>query len=205
MREAVMFDSERRRLEQQMRDNGRLPPGQSATLKWPVLHYGPVHQLKTDTWSLRVFGLVEEERTWTWNEFAALPTTTITCDIHCVTAWSKFDMQWEGVLFRDFLALHKVRPEAKFVIAHAPNFTANMPLEAMLEDDVLLAYRADGEYLAPDHGFPVRTLVPARYFWKSTKWLTGLEFLAEDQLGFWERAGYHNEADPFKEQRYSGR
>jgi DMSO/TMAO reductase YedYZ molybdopterin-dependent catalytic subunit len=194
---------DRRDLEKQATQEGRIPPGQSLTLKFPVLHYGPVPPFDKNTWTLRAFGLVDEEKVWTWDEFQQLPTTKLTCDIHCVTRWSKLDTVWEGVRFRDFVELVGVKPEAKFVIAHCEyGFTANTPLEAMLDDDVLLAYKYDGKFLDPEHGFPLRTLVPKRYFWKSAKWLRGVEFVDKDRPGFWEQAGYHNDADPWKEQRY---
>jgi DMSO/TMAO reductase YedYZ molybdopterin-dependent catalytic subunit len=200
-----MWD-ERRTLEKQVKDAGRLPPGQSVTLKFPVLHYGPVPRTDLNTWTLRAFGLVDHERQWTWQEFTALPTVKVKTDIHCVTRWSKFDTEWEGVLFRDFMNLVGVKPEAKFVIAHCEyGYTTNTPLEAMLDDDVLLAYKFDGKPLEPDHGYPLRSFVPKKYFWKSAKWLRAIEFTDKDRLGFWEQAGYNNEADPFKEQRYSGR
>ncbi len=199
----MLFD-ERRDLENRMLAEGRLPPGQSTTLKFPVLHYGPVPRTDLATWNLRAFGLVNEEKVWTWEAFTALPTHTITTDIHCVTRWSKFDTLWEGVLFRDIVEMVGVKPEAKYVIAHCEyGYTTNMPLDAMLDDDVMLAYKFDGKPLDPDHGYPVRTLVPKRYFWKSAKWVRSLEFAEKDRLGFWEQAGYHNDADPFKEQRFS--
>lgn len=199
-----MFDSERRELEKRMIEEGRLPPGQSLTTKFPVLHYGPVPEVDLETWTLRSFGLVEEEKVWTWEEFLKLPTRTVTCDIHCVTRWSKFDTVWEGVPFREFVKLAGVRPEARYVIVHAEyGFTANLPLEVMLDDDVLLAYKFDGKFLEPEHGFPLRTLIPRKYFWKSAKWVRAIEFTDQDRLGFWEQAGYHNEADPWKEQRFA--
>jgi DMSO/TMAO reductase YedYZ molybdopterin-dependent catalytic subunit len=199
-----MFDNQRKDLEKRMQDEGRLPPGQSLTRKFPVLHYGSVPHVNLATWTLRAFGLVAEERTWTWEEFQKLPTTQITCDIHCVTRWSMFDATWEGVLFRDFVALVGVRPEAKFVIAHCEHgFTTNTPLEVMMGDNVLLASKYDGKPLDPEHGYPLRTLVPPLYFWKSAKWVRGIEFADEDRLGFWEQAGYHNDADPWKEQRFA--
>ncbi len=192
----------RREEEQRMKAAGRLPPGQALTQKFPVLHYGPVPQIDTATWTLRVFGEVEEEKSWTWDEFLQLPTVTITADIHCVTGWSKFNTTWEGVRFRDLVALLRLKPQARYVIAHAAyGFTANLPLEVMLEDDALLAYRYNGEPLTPEHGYPLRTVVPQRYFWKSTKWVQGIEFSATDRPGFWEQAGYHNEGDPWQEQR----
>ena len=199
-----MFNSDRRKLERQVKEEGRLPPGQSVTVKFPVLHYGSVPQYDMDRWTLRAFGLVDQERTWSWEDFLALPTKKLTADIHCVTRWSKFDTEWEGVPFTAFVEMVGVKPEAKYVIAHCENgYTTNLPLEAMLDDDVLLAYRYDGKPLDPEHGYPLRTLVPKKYFWKSAKWLRGLEFTAEDRPGFWERAGYHNEADPWLEQRTS--
>ena len=198
-----MWD-ERKQLEKRVIEEGRLPPGQSVTLKFPVLQYGPVPRTDLNTWTLRAFGLVNEEKTWTWEEFTSLPTTTVTTDIHCVTRWSKFDTVWEGVSFRHLVELIGVKPEAKFVIAHCEyGYTTNVPLEAMLDDDVMLAYKFDGKPLEPDHGWPLRSLVPKKYFWKSAKWLRALEFAEKDRLGFWEQAGYNNEADPFKEQRYS--
>ncbi len=196
----------RQQEERRIKDAGRLPPGQLLTLKFPVLHYGHVPTIDTTTWTLRVFGEVEAEKTWTWDEFCAIPTTTIQTDIHCVTGWSKFDTTWEGPLFRDFIKLFQVKPEAKYVIAHAPSgFSANLPLEVMLEENVMLAWKFNGQLLEPEHGFPVRTLVPQRYFWKSTKWLKGLEFSKSDKPGFWEQTGYHNDGDPWKEERYQRR
>lgn len=192
--------------ERMMKNEGRLPPGQSLTQKFPVLHYGHVPTFDEATWDLRVFGEVENEKRWTWQEFQQLPTVQVTIDIHCVTGWSKFNTVWEGPLFRDFIKLFGVKPAAKYVIAHAEHgFTTNLPLETMLEDDVLLAWKYNGAYLEPDHGFPVRTFVPQRYFWKSAKWLRKLEFSPVDKPGFWEQAGYHNEGDPWKEERYQRR
>lgn len=199
-----MSDSLNRRDEEDlMKREGRVPPGQSLTQKFPVLHYGPVPKIELEEWSLQVFGEVEEPKSWSWDEFTRLPTTTITTDIHCVTGWSKFNTTWEGPLFRDFIKIANVKDSVRFVIAHAAHgFTANLPLEVMLEDNVLLAWKYNGELLDPEHGFPVRTLVPQRYFWKSAKWLLKLEFSTVDKPGFWEQAGYHNEGDPWKEQRY---
>ncbi len=192
----------RRDEEKRVKEEGRLPPGQSLTRKFPVLHYGRVPPFNEATWDLRVFGAVAEEKHWTWQEFQALPTVRTTVDIHCVTSWSKFDTTWEGVRFRDFRTLFEVKPAAQHVIAHCEyGFTANMALEAMLGDDVLLAYKYDDRFLDPEHGYPLRLLVPQRYFWKSAKWLRGLEFSVEDKPGFWEQAGYHNEGDFWKEER----
>lgn len=196
----------RRQDEQRIKDEGRLPPGQSLTHKFPVLTYGPNPKFDPKTWDLRVFGEVETEKRWSWDEFLKIPTVTITCDIHCVTRWSKFDTVWEGVRFSDFIKLFGVKPTAKYVIAHCDfGYTTNLPLETMLDDDVLLAYKYDGQWLEPDHGAPLRTLVPKRYFWKSAKFLRALEFSPVDKPGFWEQAGYHNEGDPFKEERHGRR
>jgi len=195
---------QRRKEEERFRQQGRMPPGQSLTLKFPVLHYGPVPSIDLASWDFRVWGEVEEEVRWTWEAFSQLPRTEVKMDIHCVTRWSKFDTTWEGVLFRDFVDLVGVRPEAQYVIAHCEyGFTANTPLEVMLGDDVLLAYKYDGQFLDPEHGFPRRTFVPRLYFWKSAKWVRAIEFTDTDRLGFWEQAGYHNKADPWKEQRFA--
>ncbi len=197
-----MFSSfegpDRRREEDRIRKEGRLPPGQALTFKFPVLHYGPVPPFNPAAWDFRVWGEVEEEKRWTWDEFNQLPRTKVKMDIHCVTRWSKFDTVWEGVPFRELVNLVGVRPEAAYVVAHCDyGYTTNLPLEAMLDDDVLLAYRYDGQFLEPEHGFPLRTLVPKRYFWKSAKWLKAIEFSAENQLGYWERGGYHSHGDPW--------
>jgi DMSO/TMAO reductase YedYZ molybdopterin-dependent catalytic subunit len=196
----------RRKDEEKVKQEGRLPPGQSLTQKFPVLHYGPVPPFREAIWDLKVLGEVENEMRWTWGEFLKLPTVQIQCDIHCVTRWSKFDTTWEGVLFRDFVKLFGVKPTAKYVIAHCEyGYTTNTPMEIMMDDDVLLAYKFAGKPLEPEHGYPLRTLVPKRYLWKSAKWVRALEFSATDKPGFWEQAGYHNEGDPFKEERYSRR
>jgi DMSO/TMAO reductase YedYZ molybdopterin-dependent catalytic subunit len=184
-------------------DPARLPPGQYLTEKWPVLHAGSVPEVDVDTWRMRIFGLVEEEVTLGYEQLSELPATDITTDIHCVTRWSRFDAGFRGVHWRDLAALCKPLPAARFVIAHAPqNFTANLPLTALDDDNAIVCYEADGEPLTAEHGGPVRLVVPSRYFWKSAKWLNGLELVAADQPGFWERLGYHNDADPFREERY---
>ena len=196
----------RRKEEQRVKGEGRLPPGQSLTQKFPVLHYGPEPSFNEATWDLRVFGEVQQEKRWNWKEFQEIPTVKLTTDIHCVTRWSKFDTEWEGVLFRDFIKLFGVTDNARYVIAHCEyGYTTNTPLEIMMDDDVLLAYKFDGQYLENEHGFPLRTLVPKRYFWKSAKWVRGIEFSPVDKPGFWENSGYHNEGDPFKEERCSRR
>ena len=203
-----LFDDllNRRKKEESMQSARRLPPGQSLTEKFPVLTYGPTPPFDPATWDLRVWGEVEREMRWTWEEFTKLPTVTVTCDIHCVTRWSKFDTVWEGVRFTDFIKLFGVKPSAKYVIAHCEyGYTTNLPLESMMDDDVLLAYKYAGQPLEPEHGWPLRTLVPKRYFWKSAKFLRGLEFSAVDKPGFWERGGYHNDGDPWKEERFGRR
>jgi DMSO/TMAO reductase YedYZ molybdopterin-dependent catalytic subunit len=186
------------------RQGQRLPPGQVLTDKWPVLHYGSVPKVDLSAWSFRVFGLVERERRWTWEEFLSLPRVEVRNDIHCVTRWSKFDNLWQGVAVKDVLREAGVRPEARYAIAHAEQgFTANLPLAELLKDDVLLALKHGGEDLTPEHGWPLRLVVPNRYFWKSAKWIRGLELAAADRPGFWEQNGYHNDADPWKEERFS--
>ncbi len=181
----------------------RVPPGQFVTEKFPVLHYGPVPKVDLAKWDFRLFGLVESPVRFTWEEFRALPATQITCDIHCVTRWSKLDTTWEGVRFKDLVSHVKIRPEATHVMAHCEyGFTTNLALDVLMDDDVLLAWGYDGKPLEPEHGYPLRLLVPKRYFWKSAKWVRGLEFMAGDRPGFWEQNGYHMEGDYWKEQRF---
>jgi DMSO/TMAO reductase YedYZ molybdopterin-dependent catalytic subunit len=186
-------------------DPARLPPGQYLTEKWPVLHAGGVPRYDDDlsTWDFRVFGAVENEITLSHDELEALPQARITTDIHCVTRWSRFDAGFGGVHWRELAAIVKPLPEARFVVAHAEQgFTSNVPLEALEDDNALIAWEADGEPLTPEHGWPLRLVVPSRYFWKSAKWLRGIELRSTDQPGFWEKYGYHNDADYWKEQRY---
>ncbi|MBA3308207.1 MAG: sulfite oxidase-like oxidoreductase [Chloroflexi bacterium] len=183
---------------------GRVPPGQYVTQKWPVLHYGSVPAVDLATWDFRVWGEVEDPFTFSWEEFRRMPRKSIHRDIHCVTRWTRLDMDFEGVPIRHILERAGLKPSARFVVEHAEQgYTTNLPLEVLDDDDVLLADVADGEPLTPEHGYPLRLVVPQRYFWKSAKWIRGLQFRAEDQLGFWERYGYHNEADPWQEQRFS--
>jgi DMSO/TMAO reductase YedYZ molybdopterin-dependent catalytic subunit len=185
-------------------DPARLPPGQYLTEKWPVLHAGTVPKTDLATWDFRVFGEVEEPITLTWEQFQELPSREVTVDIHCVTRWSRFDTSFRGVHWSDVAKLVRPKPSARFVIAHAEQgFTANLPLAALEDDEALIAYEADGEALEPEHGWPLRLMVPSRYFWKSAKWLRGLELRPSDEPGFWERYGYHNDADYWKEERYS--
>jgi len=203
-----LFDSlmGRRNDEEAMKEAGRLPPGQSLTNRFPVLTYGPVPKFDPATWDFKVFGTVERPTQWTWETFQQMPTVKITVDIHCVTRWSKFDTVWEGVQFKHIAELVGMKPETKHIIAHCDyGYTTNVPVEDMLRDNVLLAYKYDDKLLEPDHGAPVRTLVPHLYFWKSAKFLRALEFSTVDKPGFWEQAGYHNYGDPFKEERYGRR
>jgi DMSO/TMAO reductase YedYZ molybdopterin-dependent catalytic subunit len=182
----------------------RVPPGQYLTEKFPVLHYGSVPRVDLGAWDLKVHGLVDSPFTLTWDQFRALPRKQVETDIHCVTRWSKLDTTWEGVAIQTILEMAGVRPEAGYVVAHAEQgYTTNMPLSVLDDDDVLLADTFGGEPLELDHGYPLRLLVPKRYFWKSAKWIRALEFLDRDVLGFWERYGYHNDADPWQEQRFS--
>jgi DMSO/TMAO reductase YedYZ molybdopterin-dependent catalytic subunit len=185
-------------------DPSRLPPGQYLTEKWPVLHAGSVAQYPDlTTWTLRVFGEVENELELTWNQFSELPRASNVQDIHCVTRWSKFDTGFEGVHWRELAQLARPKPTAKFAIAHAEaGFTANVPLSFLEADGALLATHGDGEVLTPEHGYPLRLVVPGKYFWKSAKWLRAIELSSIDRPGFWERYGYHNDADPWAEQRY---
>ncbi len=191
-----------------MRDAGydpaRLPPGQYLTEKWPVLHAGSVARYDDlSTWTLRVFGEVEHELELTWAQLEELPRSSNTQDIHCVTRWSRFDTSFEGVHWRELAKLARPTPRARFAIAHAEaGFTANVPLSFLEDDAALLATHGGGEQLTPEHGYPLRLVIPGKYFWKSAKWLRGIELTAEDRPGFWERYGYHNDADPWAEQRY---
>ena len=182
----------------------RTPPGQVLTRKWPVLTYGLTPRFDPKTWSFRCFGLLQREVSWTWEEFQALPRTEVTCDIHCVTHWSRLDNRFEGVPIREILKRVDPTPEARYVMVHAdPDYTTNLALADLVDDDVLLALRHDGQDLAPEHGGPLRLVVPKLYFWKSAKWLRAFEFLDVNPPGFWEVNGYHLHADPWKEERYS--
>ena len=211
-----MFDSifKRKEDEQRFKQEGRLPPGQAYTQRFPVLHYGPVPPFNAATWDFKTWGEVETPLRLTWSDFNQLPRTKILMDIHCVTRWSKFDTVWEGVSVRTLLekGLVQPKPQAGYILQHAEyGFTANIPLSVALQENFLMATHFNGEPLVPDHGYPLRGVVgaiPGRddlaspYFWKGAKWLRGLEFLSQDKPGFWEQAGYHNDADVWKEERY---
>jgi DMSO/TMAO reductase YedYZ molybdopterin-dependent catalytic subunit len=184
-------------------DPERLPPGQVATRKWPVLHSGSVPAVDLGTWRFRVSGQVERPLDLSWEEFARLPRQETLCDIHCVTQWSRHDNVFLGVPVREVLRLAGVRTEARYALVHAaPDYTTNLPLADLDREENLLATHHDGELLAPEHGGPVRLLVPHLYFWKSAKWVTGLELLTEDWPGFWEQNGYHMRGDPWGEERF---
>ena len=191
----------------------RIPPGQLLTQRFPVLHYGPVPKFDEKSWLFRVWGEVEAPLKMSWAEFSSLPRSKVKMDLHCVTTWSKLDTEWEGVSLNTLLELGlvKPKPEARFVIQHAEyGFTVNLPLAVVRQDNFLLATHYDGKPLSPEHGYPLRGVggaIPGRlelkdvYLWKGAKWLRGLELSAADRPGFWERAGYHNEADIWLEQR----
>jgi DMSO/TMAO reductase YedYZ molybdopterin-dependent catalytic subunit len=184
----------------------RVPPGQHLTDKWPVLHYGKVHAIETAKWTFKITGLVEKERTLTFEEFTALPKVEVFSDIHCVTTWSRLNNTWEGVSANVIKGLISLKKEAKYVMVEgAGGFTTNLPLNDFFQEDVLFALKHDGQPITTEHGGPVRLVVPRLYFWKSAKWVTGLRFMALDAPGFWEQAGYHMHGDPWTEERYGGR
>lgn len=208
-----IFD--RREKEERGHQTKRLPPGQALTQKFPVLHYGSIPRFNPETWTFKIFGdAVEQENLWTWAEFQKLPRTKVTLDIHCVTRWSKLDTDWEGISLRtlveqEFITL---KDSARYIIQHcAGDYTTNTPLGLLLSDNALLATHYNGQPLTPEHGYPLRVVIGSfadrseentAYFWKGGKWLRALEIRAADQLGFWERYGYHNQADPWTEQRF---
>ncbi|MEX2645937.1 MAG: sulfite oxidase-like oxidoreductase [Gaiellaceae bacterium] len=184
-------------------DPARLPPGQYLTDKWPVLHAGEVPETDLAAWDFRVWGEVEQPLTLAWDELDALPKSENVQDIHCVTRWSRFDTRFRGVHWRELAERVKPKPTARFAIAHSEHgYTANVPLSFLEDELALLATEADGEPLAPEHGWPLRLVIAGKYFWKSAKWLRGIELSSIDQPGFWERYGYHNDADPWREERY---
>jgi DMSO/TMAO reductase YedYZ molybdopterin-dependent catalytic subunit len=182
----------------------RLPPGQTLTDKFPVLSYGPAPRFDRARWDFRLVGLAEPQLRFNYEEFHALRQSRQVSDFHCVTTWSRFDNVWEGVKVRDLLRLVTLAPQVRFVIVHCDGgYTTNLPLDQFLDDDVILAHRHDGRDLEPDHGWPLRLVVPKLYAWKSAKWVRALEFSDRDRRGFWEVRGYHNHADPWREERYS--
>jgi len=194
----------RRAREDHERHGDRLPPGQKLTDGWPVLQYGGTPVIDLATWTFSVVGLVEQETHFTWDEFMALPQTTIRSDIHCVTHWSKFDNDWTGVRFTDLMRHVTPGPSAKHVMVHSyGGYTTNISLAELMDEDVLFAHQHNGQPLTKEHGWPLRLVVPKLYFWKSAKWVRGLVFMEEEKPGFWEMYGYHIHGDPWTEERYS--
>src|SRR6266566_9274618 len=184
----------------------RVPPGQIRTDKWPVLHYGNVPKVDTKTWTFELSGLVDRPYTLTYDELLQLPRKTITCDMHCVTTWSRLDNTFEGVAVQLLLERAGVKPAAGYALVYAEQgFTTNLPLADLNRSDNLIALKWGGEWLTPEHGWPARLLVPHLYLWKSAKWVRGIELLEQDIPGFWEQNGYHMRGDPWTEQRYGGR
>jgi DMSO/TMAO reductase YedYZ molybdopterin-dependent catalytic subunit len=196
-----------------MPDKDRLPPGQTPTSGFPTLHYGPIPAFDPSTWDFRIWGAVEKPIVWTWDQVLDLPRVKIRLDLHCVTTWSKFDTEWEGISPKMLVEEGLITPTsaARFVMQHAEHgYTTNLPLDVFLQDNFLIATHYDGHPLTPEHGYPLRGVLGAlpgrgdlqdRYLWKGAKWLRGLEFMPEDRLGFWEANGYHNQGDIWLEQR----
>ena len=183
----------------------RLPPGQALTRKWPVLTYGEIPRIDKKNWRFRLFGLVSRERTLTWEELTMLPKVERVSDIHCVTRWSRFENRWEGVHAAEVVRLAEPHAATRFVMVHGyGGYTTNLPLESLLGDDVLFAFAHNGSPLQPEHGGPLRLVLPKLYLWKSAKWANGLEFMDRDRAGFWERNGYHMHGDPWTQERHSG-
>jgi len=201
----VLFEgNERRERERQMKQAGRLPPGQSLTLKWPVLHYGSIPRFDAEAWDFRIHGLVETPLRFSWKEFNALPKIRHVSDFHCVTRWSRFDNAWDGVAVRELLRRANPKPQASHVLIHAEQgYTANLAIADLDREEVLLATHHDGQPLPLDHGYPLRLIVPHLYAWKSVKWVRSFEILDHDVAGFWEQNGYHMRGDPWKEERHS--
>ncbi len=182
----------------------KLPPGQAVTLKWPVLHVGGIPQFDPETWDFYIWGLVKKPKRFTWDEFSSLPSVEQVSDMHCVTGWSKFDSRFEGIPVSEVMQHIELLPQANYVMVHAAGYTTNLPLGEFLAGDAMFVLNYEGKPLTPEHGYPVRLLVPRLYLWKSAKWVRGLEFMADDRPGFWEGYGYHNHGDPWKEERYGG-
>lgn len=182
---------------------GRLPPGQRLVREWPVLDLGIQPTVREQDWKLRVDGLIAEALTWDWNDFLEQPQSVVTCDMHCVTAWSRYDNEFAGVAMRHLLDQVKPRETARFAMLHSHDgYTTNVSLDMLSDPDVILAHSWDGAPLTREHGGPVRLIMPRYYLWKSAKWLKRIEFMADDKPGFWENRGYHMTGDPWREQRY---
>lgn len=181
----------------------RIPPGQYETKKWPVLHAGNIPAVNTQNWRFDIFGLVKVKKSLNFEEFMSLDKVKVISDIHCVTTWSRLDNEWRGISSSTILSQVQLLPEAKYVLVHAENgFTTNIPLEDFMEEDVLFAFEHNNLSITSEHGGPIRLVVPKLYFWKSAKWVTGIEFLAADNPGYWEAGGYHMHGDPWTEERY---
>lgn len=180
------------------------PKGQFITEKFPVLTFGNVPEINLGTWKFDIFGLTENDIQLNWIEFDALEKTTINAEFHCVTQWSKLCNTWQGVLFSEVMRIANVSPEAAYVMIHCyGGYTTNLDLNVLTDDDVMFASKHDGKSLTPEHGSPLRLVVPKRYGWKSAKWVKGIEFMSEETPGFWESRGYHMNGDPWKEERFS--
>lgn len=202
--ELFVQSNERREREREMRDAGRLPPGQSLTLKWPVLHVGSVPLFAPTTWDFRVFGLVKEQLRLSWEELCKLPQSEVFADLHSVSRWSRFNNHWGGILATELMKRVTLRPEARHVMIHGENnYTANLPISDFLLPTTVFALRHDGEPLTAEHGYPLRLVVPNLYGYKSVKWVRGIQFLDRESPGLWEFNGFHIYGDPFKEQRFS--
>jgi DMSO/TMAO reductase YedYZ molybdopterin-dependent catalytic subunit len=200
---AFSFPGRKARPDRQNYGN-RLPPGQRVVEGSPVRTQGAVPRIDLNAWTFRVWGEVEEELTLGWQEFMALPKTTVSTDAHCVEGWSIADNTWEGVAFREVMKRIRPKPDARYVMVHSyGGYTTNVSLEDLLDDSVLVAYKHNGEELTSEHGWPLRLVVPKLYFWKSVKWVHGLCFMSEDRPGFWEGHGYHHRGDVWQEERYS--
>jgi DMSO/TMAO reductase YedYZ molybdopterin-dependent catalytic subunit len=202
MTPSLFGDRGRRRAEKLGIDPARLPPGQSPTVKWPVLTVGPEPEVEVEKWSLSFYGEVDNPYALRWDELQALDQVEQVSDLHCVTRWSRFDQQLTGVRVGELLERAQPRAGATHALVHCfGGYSTNLPLEALGDDDVLIAHRAGGEPLPREHGGPARLLVPSRYLWKSAKWVQSIEVMDHDEPGFWERNGYHNDGDPWTEQR----
>ena len=199
------FSSPGRKDKPDRQDYGeRMPPGQRVIEGWPVLHVGAVPRIDLEGWAFRVWGEVAEELTLSWREFMALPKITVSADLHCVEGWSIMDNTWEGVALQELMKRIRPKPEGRYVMVHSyGDYATNIPLEDLLDDNVLFAYKHNGQELAPEHGWPLRLVVPKLYFWKSAKWVRGLQFMYEDRFGSWESRGYHPRGDVWREERYS--
>jgi len=199
-----LFDSKKRFVEGiNSFGKPKTPPGQVATVKFPVLTYGEEPAIDTALWRFRVWGEVEDEINWSWDEFMQLPQTTIHADFHCVTRWSRFDDDWTGVLFKDLATFIKVKPTARYVMQHAyGGYTTNNSMEVLMNEDVIFAHTFNGAPFPREHGGPMRVFTPRRYAWKGAKWVNGIEFMLKDKPGFWELNRYDTPADPWKEERF---